>query len=389
MGYSNGLYIEINLICVLVLFRILKKYFFDTNRQYEIQMFVNVLLTSIIFFLADMGWIFLGYLCPTNITASYIVNIIYFITSGLIGFTWLCFCEVKMGYVLKDHKKLLLASLIPLLVLIVVTLSCPVTHAIFYVDENNVYHRGPLHILQVCCMNVYFVITCIHAIIKTKDKNEIANKNQYLTFCFFIIWAIGAQIIQCIIPGYPTISIGITMALFNVFIEHRDSVISLDPLTQINNRNQMLKFISHKFRNHIDYIRHPIHLLIMDVDYFKSINDNFGHLEGDTALKTIANSLKKCAGKNNTFICRYGGDEFIMICEKFSEPQIKEICKEIQQTVKQDNINLNKPYDLEISIGYACRSAENNSIPELIKAADKQLYIQKESRKKGRSVKKH
>lgn len=382
MGLSDGLYVEVNLVCFLVLAIILQKILSGFEKQYENKLFTNTLVLSLIFIFTDMGWVFTGLICPKNLVANYAVNILYFLASGGIGFSWLAFAEIKMGCRLKDNKVRLFLSLIPITVLTILTFSCPVTHAIFYIDENNAYHRGPLHTVQVFCMNIYFIIPCIHAFIKSMDKNDVANKKQYMSICFVIFWAITAQIIQVFIPGYPTISIGIMMAFLNVFIELRDSVISIDQLTQINNRNQMLKFLGTKFKTHSETIVNDIYLLMMDVDYFKSINDTYGHLEGDAALKIVADSLKICAGKFNCFICRYGGDEFIMICENKTQDQISEICQAIKDTVAEQVVLKNKKYKIGVSIGFQRSSEECNTVADLIKSADEQLYIQKSNRRK-------
>ena len=89
--------------------------------------------------------------------------------------------------------------------------------------------------------------------------------------------------------------------------------VSVDKLTQVNNRQNLLSYLSYKINNHEE----TVYLIMMDIDKFKTINDTYGHLAGDDALICVAKALKQaCAQfKKRPFIARYGGDEFVVILE--------------------------------------------------------------------------
>jgi diguanylate cyclase (GGDEF)-like protein len=119
---------------------------------------------------------------------------------------------------------------------------------------------------------------------------------------------------------------------------------------------------------------------MIDVDYFKSINDNFGHLEGDEALIRVANALKQgCTScRKRPYIARYGGDEFIIVTE-LSEEETLDLCSSIKNKLKELNDNAGVRYSLNLSIGCA-EWKSGMTANDLINTADFNLYKEKAAR---------
>lgn len=115
-----------------------------------------------------------------------------------------------------------------------------------------------------------------------------------------------------------------------------------------------------------------------DLNKLKSINDNFGHKEGDEAIKTAAKLLKHSLGKDD-IVARIGGDEFIVIAvNKASETEAKNVINLIYNNFYQYNLVSNKPYKLSISMGYSIyESSVYSTFEELIHEADQMLYESK------------
>ena len=386
MEKVDWLYFQVNFVCLMIMAKLWRTVFYDYRSQYESRLFSYVLFFTTIFTISDAGWIiFTSLLFPGNILVNYIVNIVYFVSSAYIGISW--FCEFILGYKFEKNKPLFHILHIPFLLLVILSLSSPLTHLIFYIDDANVYHRGPLHTLQVFCMNVYFVTTSIQGIIRLFDKNEIAMKKKYISISTLILWAFTAQMIQVYIPGYPTIEIGLVMALFSVYVELRNSIISIDQLTQINNRTQLLKYLSQKFKSfNSDDSSKNLYLMMLDVDDFKKINDKFGHLEGDFALKLVADSLKKVAANTSCFISRLGGDEFVVVCEKENDSMAESLSEAIRNQILQDSSQSEKNYRISTSIGFAKKDSHNATVADLLKSADESMYLNKKSHKKAKQV---
>ena len=128
-------------------------------------------------------------------------------------------------------------------------------------------------------------------------------------------------------------------------------------------------------RNDISFL-----LLYADLDGLKMINDQFGHSEGDYAIASTAKILNKTF-RNSDIISRLGGDEFTVIISSASNKDEKDIRNRIQRYCDLHNELSKKPYKLSISLGFAYFCPENPcSFEDLMKAADKALYEDKQSK---------
>jgi len=119
----------------------------------------------------------------------------------------------------------------------------------------------------------------------------------------------------------------------------------------------------------------------MDLDYFKTINDSYGHLEGDDALIRASKALKLACGDNfrrRPYIARYGGDEFIVVIES-TKQEADRLLENIHRNLKELNDEAHKPYTLAFSIGVA-EYHPGMDANALIEAADSELYRIKRSR---------
>ena len=106
----------------------------------------------------------------------------------------------------------------------------------------------------------------------------------------------------------------------------------MDSLTRIANRSRLNDYSDSIF-THADDNSLPLTVEILDVDYFKEYNDNYGHQAGDNCLRRIAAVLKGMADENDGFCARYGGDEFVMIYEGKNREQAVALAGETKKRV--------------------------------------------------------
>lgn len=120
-------------------------------------------------------------------------------------------------------------------------------------------------------------------------------------------------------------------------------------------------------------------LIMFDIDYFKIYNDNNGHPAGDELLQTMVTIVKNVLYPTD-ILCRYGGEEFAVICCQTSENGIKTVAEKIRKTVEHHEFRFQDKQpdgNLTVSIGAACCSIANMKKDDLIKTADNNLYIAK------------
>jgi diguanylate cyclase len=149
-----------------------------------------------------------------------------------------------------------------------------------------------------------------------------------------------------------------------------------DALTGIWNRQALDEFLEKEYARWLRY-QNPLSLVIWDVDFFKRVNDTYGHAAGDKVLKTIAQIFKK-ATRDADFIARFGGEEFMGI---FPETRLEEalaLANKIREKVANSKFHYeNKPVPITASAGLAM-FRPNDSIEDVYKRADKALYRAKQ-----------
>ena len=153
---------------------------------------------------------------------------------------------------------------------------------------------------------------------------------------------------------------------------------NLDPLTKVFNRRALISYLkdvcSQKETPHI------LHVLMIDIDDFKIINDNFGHIAGDKILIFIAGILKKTL-RDGDKIFRFGGEEFTIILSRNSDEQSEVIAKRLLALISTNNlIYMGEKISVTASIGIT-KYLKNDTPDTLITRADKALYISKHSGK--------
>lgn len=156
----------------------------------------------------------------------------------------------------------------------------------------------------------------------------------------------------------------------------------LDGLTNISNRRAFDEFLSHEWKR-CTRLNKPISLAMIDIDYFKLLNDTYGHQYGDECLIKIAALLKTFVNRPSDMCARYGGEEFVLVWGDTSIGKALPLVNELLKKIITLNIpNCKSPTSqfLTVSIGLAEIIPNNtNSESELISTADTMLYKAKES----------
>ena len=117
-------------------------------------------------------------------------------------------------------------------------------------------------------------------------------------------------------------------------------------------------------------------LMMLDMNHFKSINDGFGHSEGDVALKTISGILSRAIGMDGTII-RYAGDEFVILMNTNNMELAKEKIKDIHSRLLKYNETSGKPYQLSVAIGCSSVDLKHQTIDEILCDVDQKMYEDK------------
>jgi diguanylate cyclase (GGDEF)-like protein len=168
-----------------------------------------------------------------------------------------------------------------------------------------------------------------------------------------------------------------TAAVLYMYFFIIQSDLMIDSLTGIGNRSGFNEFINKLSRQNS---RLAYSIVMIDLDKFKEINDNLGHLVGDNALRDIAVIIKSCI-RHSDFAARYGGDEFVLATE--AENDIQRLMDRIQESIDLQNKKHIRPYQLYISYGYdVFETKSGETISDFLAKIDAKMYKEKEERKK-------
>ena len=162
-------------------------------------------------------------------------------------------------------------------------------------------------------------------------------------------------------------------------IEEKNKLITeslTDPLTGILNRRAILEELSQRMNHHLYDFEH-LSILMLDIDFFKKINDNYGHIVGDKVLIKVSEIISQLIRGFDT-VGRYGGEEFLVILPNTNSENAYKAAERIRKKIEETEFD-----DIEhltVSIGFT--SYADESIESLINKADQNLY---EAKRTGRN----
>ena len=123
-------------------------------------------------------------------------------------------------------------------------------------------------------------------------------------------------------------------------------------------------------------------IVSLDMDELKLINDNYGHLAGDKAIKDLADCIS-AALKSNEFAARMGGDEFTAIIDTTDTKRTGQFIRAVRDNLKEKNQSGENPFELSTSIG-TCEITEWSLLMDSLNKADRAMYLEKRSKRKNR-----
>jgi diguanylate cyclase (GGDEF)-like protein len=153
---------------------------------------------------------------------------------------------------------------------------------------------------------------------------------------------------------------------------------NLDPLTKVFNRRALNHYLQTVCSS--QNTKFELHLLILDLDDFKNINDRYGHLAGDKVLIFIANILKKTLREGDK-VFRYGGEEFVIILNRIDDVLCKKIARRLLDLVESNNL-IYKGESLKVTMSMGGTKYLASDTPDsLLSRADAALYKAKSNGK--------
>ncbi len=173
----------------------------------------------------------------------------------------------------------------------------------------------------------------------------------------------------------------------NVQLKH---ISQLDELTGIYNRRYFNKKIETEFKR-AQRLQHPLSVIIADIDHFKKVNDNYGHLAGDACLKSASKVLKDNVTRPEDALARFGGEEFIILLPSTPAEGALFVAQRLLKGIEDEEVHFEDlAIKMTISIGIAtiCPS-QTDTRDEIVARADTALYKAKDNGRNRICVSEH
>jgi diguanylate cyclase (GGDEF)-like protein len=155
-----------------------------------------------------------------------------------------------------------------------------------------------------------------------------------------------------------------------------------DALTGLYNRRQLIGVLEHEIRKRRGRNGQPLALALLDIDHFKQINDELGHLGGDSALRQLTAILSDHVRPRN-ILARIGGEEFALLMPETAIEEARRQLEQIRDAVADYSFEIEgKQRNMTISIGVVCWLSDMEGTSDFLRAADEFLY---QAKSKGRN----
>lgn len=301
-----------------------------------------------------------------NFLIGYIGNLWLYMTNLIICPLWVkVIVKHIKGKLTRWFRLVLYALIFTGILMLLINFFVPV---VFSIDSSNVYHRGPAYWVYIG-MDVLVILTAIFIYFASCLKGDTPR--------FFPVWQFALPLIagaalQSLLYGISAIWPFISLSICGIMNSLHNETIYQDRLTGLYNR-----FFLDNIKKEIIYKHNGgITAMMLDMNDFKSINDNFGHAAGDEALIKVSSVLKNSVGSEG-YAIRYAGDEFVILLKTQKDEVIRSCIDNIHSELERINSTDNSRYYLSVSIGYCSLDLDNQTIDELMNEVDKLMYEDK------------
>jgi len=340
------------------------------------KLFLSLIFTTAMILVLDMFmWLFDGMPGILVRIAYLIVTVSYYVLNPLICVLWYFYTDYYINRSKPHLGKVLLPMLAPVFVNLILSVLSTYGNVLFYIDGDNLYHRGRFFLVMPAISFFFLAYTMIYMIC---NRGKL-QRREYVTLLVFPIPPIIGGIIQTRFYGVSLIWICTTISLLIIFINFQNDQLNTDHLTGLYNRRQLDDYLHAKSPSSG---AKSIAGIMIDLDSFKAVNDTYGHNSGDQALKYFAEILKNTFRKSD-FTARYGGDEFVVIMEVGGKADLEKAIGRLSENVDDFNARKLVPYEIGFSVGYDCYSSSEESSSDFLNHIDSLMYSNKQKTKNG------
>ena len=378
-GYSF-FKIEAHVVCAIVVVILLYSQQNSSDQTEARIVWSRLLFVQILYCIAGIVRVLVDVsIIPKNYATRYTAAAITF---GLFGaMCWLVFeyIEFYQRSEMMKSKRFRFLAAVPFVFNVIMLIVAGFFPGIFADFSGRTYTRGVLYPVMML-INFAYPVAAVTLSVRRRAKMTRYERDTVPVMATYPAFFMIAGPLQDLNWRIPFLCYIIVISDIFVYMSYADSLVSVDPLTKIHNKNALMQRLAERFKKGNP---ETLHVFAVDVDSLGKINSIYGRPEGDKVLILVANALRKFSSEaHKCDIFRYYGDEFILTADIFDDEERELFAEHIRNYVSNAAMPVKFPFHLRISVGLAKYEpySKTETISGLIDEAEKRLYEGREQR---------
>lgn len=305
---------------------------------------------------------------PGGLQINYLANSLCYLGTVTIGFLWGLYTDLRVHRNPGSTARRARLLAIPWLVEVVaIVLNLFGTGVLFTITDGNVYERGAGVTIGYVSLIFYFVFSMITTLRSKRGGSDL----YFFPILYFVGPCLAGVLIQFLCYGVTTSWISVATALVFVQMQTYAEGLYRDELSGLFSR----RFLERELAKRVSAGKGGLFGIMIDVNDFKKINDQFGHSTGDRAIRVMGDVLFRSVPKGAKAI-RYAGDEFIVLLPDADEAGAVSAMSDIRAELARANESSDEPFCLDVAMGYA-RLGQGDDAESFLRSMDARMYEDK------------
>lgn len=378
-GYSS-FSIEIHLVCVTILLILFNRQQNSSDQAEHRVIWGKLLFVQILYCLSGILRVLVDIeiIPKTPLLQSLITGANFLIVSYMCRMIFV-YMEACQNSSLLDSLPVRVCISLPFIVNVLLMITTPFTGWYLNITSESVT-RGLLF-PEMAATNLAYPAASIALALFRRRKLGRYERDRFSAYMVYSAIFVVFGTLQAVNWKIPFMCYAIILSDIFVYIYYAESMVSVDPLTKIPNRNGLTRALSERLKK-----PNPerVHVFAVDIDDLSGLNSSHGRTEGDKALILIAGALQKFRSEEHPcFASRYYGDEFVIMSDIEDDEELDLFVEHIRNYINNAAVAGNLHYFLRVSIGWAKyeQFSRTETIPGLVEEAERMLAENREQRR--------
>lgn len=354
---------------ILILFLFISRFITQTKSQAEDHVFNVMMYLALISCLVEPLTFYVdgkaGALCYW---VNLLGNTYLYTANGLGSFLWCVYVD-KSLYHDQSRMKKIYSKFGAFVAVMLGTLLLNLGFGYyFYVDGANVYHRQPL----INLFYIYMVFCCLFSIVTVYGYRRRYGRVAFFPIFMYLVPIVTGSVLQMLFYGVSLAWLGTAIGIVALHMSLLNQRSYVDALTGLFNR----MYLEHALYELQRGSAAGCYGIMIDLNFFKAINDTYGHSAGDMALCDVAGIFRKETDRRAT-VFRYAGDEFIILLKTEREEDVIALEERLQEAAARFNAAKERAYQISYAMGHDRYVRGADTEDSFLKKIDEAMYRNK------------